>query len=197
MPVYPGAPTDPPPHFETISRQQACPPPHWPCGREGDLGAVPTFTINRSTGLAPSYSPAASPRVRRRPSSWPPHRRTKPASESLPASSAASVRCCPAHIHQVGAGFHLERVQALVHLRCTFPSRLPDPDRLAVPIRPVVVGAASHPSLCFQGQAAPCFTGLLRQTGGGFFQPTRLIAPRGALVLVATVRCTRGSRVRL
>jgi len=43
---------------------------------------VPTFTMYRSTGWAPSYVPAASPRVRRRLSSWPPHRRTKPASES-------------------------------------------------------------------------------------------------------------------
>jgi hypothetical protein len=98
-----------------------------------------------------------------------------------------SVRCCPANIRQVGACCHLERVLALVHLRCTFLSRLPDPDRLAVPIRPVVVGAASHPSLRFQGQAAPYFTGLPPQARGGFLHSTRLIAPRGALVLVATV----------
>jgi hypothetical protein len=37
-------------------------------GREGSLGTVPTFTIDQSTGEAPSFSPATSPRVRRRPS---------------------------------------------------------------------------------------------------------------------------------
>ena len=45
----------------------------------------------------------------------------------------------------------------LVHSRCTSPSCLPDPSRLAVPTRPVVVGAACHLALCLQGQAAPSF----------------------------------------
>jgi len=52
----------------TNSRRRACPPPAWTAGREGGRKTVPTFTINRSTGSVPSYSPAASPRVRRRPS---------------------------------------------------------------------------------------------------------------------------------
>ena len=43
---------------------------------------VPVFTRNRSTGLASSFAPAASPRLRRRPSPWPPHRHAKPATES-------------------------------------------------------------------------------------------------------------------
>ncbi len=43
---------------------------------------VPVFTANRSISLAPSFAPAASPRLRRSPTSWPPHRRRKPASES-------------------------------------------------------------------------------------------------------------------
>jgi len=54
--------------------------------REGRSRVVPTFTTHRLTGLATSYSPAASPRVRRRHSSWPHHRRTTPASESPPAN---------------------------------------------------------------------------------------------------------------
>ena len=33
---------------------------------------VPTFTAHRSAGEAPSYAPAISPRLRRRPSPWPP-----------------------------------------------------------------------------------------------------------------------------
>jgi hypothetical protein len=38
----------------------------------GSPRMVPTFIADRSTGAAPSFSPAASPRVRRRPSPWPP-----------------------------------------------------------------------------------------------------------------------------
>jgi len=42
--------------------------------RGGRPRVVPTFTTNRSTREMPSYIPAASPRVRRSLSSWPPHR---------------------------------------------------------------------------------------------------------------------------
>jgi hypothetical protein len=42
---------------------------------------VPTFTAYRSVRSAPSYTPAASPRLRRRLSAWPPHRLLEPASE--------------------------------------------------------------------------------------------------------------------
>ncbi len=43
---------------------------------------VPVFTANRSISLAPSFAPAASPWLRRRPSPWPPRQHAKPASES-------------------------------------------------------------------------------------------------------------------
>jgi hypothetical protein len=39
----------------------------------------------------------------------------------------------------------------MVRSRCTFPSRLPDPGRLGVLARPVVVGAAPTRTLRFQG----------------------------------------------
>lgn len=45
---------------------------------------VPTFTHHRSVSGAPSSTPAASPRLCRRPSAWPPHRCPKPASELAP-----------------------------------------------------------------------------------------------------------------
>ena len=76
---------------------------------------------DRSTGSVPSSSPAASPRVRRRPSSWPPCRRLHPAQESP--TTSVGVHRYPAHIHQVGAGATLEGVQPLVHSRSTFLSR--------------------------------------------------------------------------
>ena len=51
----------------------------------------------------------------------------------------------------------LTRLQPLVHCRCTFWSCLPDPDRLAVPIRPVVVRAACHHPRRSPDPAAPSF----------------------------------------
>ncbi|MBW3591536.1 MAG: hypothetical protein KY393_06790 [Actinobacteria bacterium] len=36
-------------------------------GEGGDAGTVPTFTVNRSAGLVPSFTPAASPRGNRGP----------------------------------------------------------------------------------------------------------------------------------
>src|SRR6478609_8554472 len=47
-------------------------------------------------------------------------------------------------------------------LSYTFPPCLPDPSRLVVPTRSVVVRAASHPSLRLQGQAALSFSEPLR-----------------------------------
>jgi hypothetical protein len=38
----------------------------WLIGNSGRCGMVPTFTVHRLMGLASSYSPAASPRLRRR-----------------------------------------------------------------------------------------------------------------------------------
>src|SRR6266496_584762 len=44
-------------------------------------GAFPTFTRHRSTRSVASSTPTASPRLRRSPSAWPPHRRLHSASE--------------------------------------------------------------------------------------------------------------------
>jgi hypothetical protein len=112
---------------------------------------------------------------------WPPHRCTTTASESLPSLLQVSAHCCPAHIHQVGAGSTLERVQPLVHLRYASRSRLPGPHHLAVLARPGVVRAASHPPPHLWGQAALSFTGLLRQPGAAGLSPAAgYTAPRGA-----------------
>jgi hypothetical protein len=67
-PTTTGTPSSP----RASSRRRACPPPAWLASGEGNPGRVPTFTIDRSTRAVPSSSPAASPRVRRRLSPWPP-----------------------------------------------------------------------------------------------------------------------------
>jgi hypothetical protein len=76
-----------PPHPGAVSQRRACPPPATITGGEGGPGMVPTFTTDQSTGEAPSFSPAASPRVRRRLSPWPPSRSCSAASESPERSS--------------------------------------------------------------------------------------------------------------
>jgi hypothetical protein len=72
------APSPPKAH----SRRRTCPPPARLAGGRGNLGRVPTFPTHRLTGAVPSFSPAASPRVRRSASSWPPRRPVSPASKS-------------------------------------------------------------------------------------------------------------------
>jgi hypothetical protein len=65
-----------------LSRRRADPPLTWMPSRRGQPKTFPTFTAHRSTGSVANFAPAASPRVRRRPSSWPPCRRLHPARES-------------------------------------------------------------------------------------------------------------------
>jgi len=97
--------------------------------------------------------------------------------ESLP---NGSVRCEPAHIHQLGAG---GRITGLWHwfLSYTFSSRLPDPGRLVVPTRPVVVRAAPTLACISTVRLPSASTSLLRQASGGVLSsPPVVIAPRGA-----------------
>jgi hypothetical protein len=83
---------------------------------------VPTFTIHRSVREAPSSTPAASPRLRRRHSAWPPHRRSNPATEltthaSRRALSRTAIRPISTKLEPVGA---VTELQTLVHSRYAF-----------------------------------------------------------------------------
>ncbi|WP_195911060.1 phosphotransferase [Streptomyces kaniharaensis] len=85
-----------------LSRQRTCPPPHWLSGGSGDRGWFPRSPLDRSVREMPSSTPAASPRLRRRPSTWPPHRNGHPASElTHPPEGGRITHCTPARIHQV------------------------------------------------------------------------------------------------
>src|SRR5215218_8444343 len=127
---------------KALSRRRTCPPPAWLASGKGSPGRVPTFPTSRLTGAVPSFSPAASPHLRRRLSVWPPRR---PVSASSESRCAVLTRACAA-ARPISA--RLEPVLALrgfdhwFSSAYTFPSRLPDPGHLAVPTRPVVVGAA-------------------------------------------------------
>jgi hypothetical protein len=160
-----------PSHPDINSRQRACPPPPWPGGGEGNVGMVPTFTTDRSTGSVPSYSPAASPRVRRRPSSWPPSPPIDMATRSR-VTNRPRVHCCPTQIHQVRAGSSLEGVQTLVPL-VHLSVLLDRPGSSGSADPPHRHRGRSHRLLHSQDRAAPSFNDLLRQAAGGSFQPTR------------------------
>jgi hypothetical protein len=160
----------------TVDSGPARPQPGRPAGRAAP-GRFPRSCCDRLTGEVASCAPAASPRVRRRLSPWPPGRRYRPASES---PAVAGVRRSPAHTHQVGAGSSLEGLYSAGSSRP--PSRLacgPGPSGSADPSRRC--RGCSHPPLHFQGRAAPSFTSLLRQAGGRALAslPDR-ITPRGA-----------------
>jgi hypothetical protein len=127
-------------------------------------GGFPRSRDDRLTGAVPSSSPAASPRVRRRPSPWPPATpEIKRGSKSPPPGQTVGVRCIPAPIHQVGAGDSLTGVPPLVHSSLHLPVLLarPEPSGGAGP--PCRCQGCSHRSLGLQEAAALSFAVLLRQ----------------------------------
>ena len=73
--------TTAPPHPWPLGRRRANPPATWLARRRDGQGWFPRSLLHRSTGEVPNFAPAASPRLRRRPSSWPPGRRLHPAQE--------------------------------------------------------------------------------------------------------------------
>ena len=144
---------------------------------------VPTFTADRSTGEAPSFSPAASPWVRRSPSLWPPCRSHSSATRSRPSRTHPGVRCDPAHIHQVGAGSGLEGVRPLVPATRT-PSRLACRTRAVWQCRPVPsLSGLLPPSPATPGSGCPqLHQAAATAQGRGPFHPLtvkqRLVAHR-------------------
>lgn len=81
--------------------------PDRPCRpheRWANARRFPRSLSDRSPGQAPSFTPAASPRLRRRPSPWPPAglNMTRPGvSRSRAPRPRAGTRCTPARIHQI------------------------------------------------------------------------------------------------
>jgi len=90
-----------------------------PTGEEPE-GWFPRSLSNRSTGSVPSYAPATSPRLRRRPSPWPPDRRHQPAKESPRRYCFVSARCSAALIRQVRAAGSLEKLPVAGSSRTPF-----------------------------------------------------------------------------
>ena len=88
---------------------------------------VPTFTLNRSTGEAPNYAPAASPRAT--PQAFTVASRSATSTDQGVLCTLVQIRTATQPISvRFGAGGSLLRgVHTLVHCRYTFPSCLPNP----------------------------------------------------------------------
>ena len=93
----------------------------------GLSGWFPRSSVDRSTGEAPSFAPAASPRLRRRHSPWPPDRRNKPV-QGVHRTKRTVARCNPALIRQVRAGGFLERLSNTGSLSLRLPVLLAGPE---------------------------------------------------------------------
>ena len=133
------------------------------------------FTAIRSTKEEPDFVPAASPRLRRSTSPWPPAEppMNRPGVPRPPPAHAAS-GCAPhpAHIRQVRSRYGLEGLIRRRFLAYSSPSRSPDPHRLAVLARPGFVRAApalpGTSRIRLPSATPPCCD---RDGGGGLSPP--------------------------
>ena len=84
-------------------------------------GWFPRSVSNRSTGSAPNYAPATSPRLRRRPTPWPPESATSTDQRVTAHNNCcAGVRCYAALIRQVRAAGSLEKLSVAGSSRTPF-----------------------------------------------------------------------------
>ena len=124
-------------------------------------------------GWCPAFPLQPWPRIRRRLSPWPPTGAVGHPTGDDRRLSRRLIDCCPAQIHQVRAGISLEGVPPLVQIALHRSVLLAGPGSSGSADPSRRCRGCSHPRLRLQAQAAPSFTGLLRQPGGGPFQPTR------------------------
>jgi hypothetical protein len=145
-------------------------PPRWLHGRKGDTGRFPRSSRNRSTSEASSSTPAASPRLHRRSSPWPPgrlsHRDQKfPATVKRSRVRTATSPYPPDLSWRAVKGRQtlISRVHLLVSLTGPAPSGSADTSRRCQ--------GCSHPHQHLLDQAAPSFTQPLRRPGDEGLSP--------------------------
>lgn len=151
-----GSWSSPPPHHETISRRRTC--PHSRPGRTvlARSRMVPTFPVCRSARMGALLCPDSLAVPTPQPFG------TAPGPEDFSGSGVGGPHVGQPRTASRPRSTRLEPVQRLRSfnrrfLTYTFWPRLPDPHRLAVPARPVVVGAASRPSRHPPGRTGPSF----------------------------------------
>lgn len=90
------------------------------CTVVGRLWTVPTFTAFRPASETPSSAPAASPRLRRRLSPWPPAPANTPGSEMTLVNAWKVKHCIRPTSARLEPVQPLRSFQPLVHSRCIF-----------------------------------------------------------------------------
>jgi hypothetical protein len=145
-------------------------PPCWLRGSEGDTGRFPRSSQSRSTSEASSSTPAASPRLRRRSSPWPPGRLSH-RGQKFPATAKRSrVRTAASPYPPdlswwavKGRQALISRVHLLVSLTGPASSGSADTSRRCQ--------GCSHPHQRLLDQAALSFTQPLRRPGDEGLSP--------------------------
>jgi hypothetical protein len=170
--------TGPPPRPAPSTDDASIPPVRMDSGSWERHGTVPVFTENRLISPASSFAPAASPRLRRRLSPWPPHRHAKSASES-----ARSVNGPCTATRPISARFEpVPRLRSFATGSSRMPSDLARRTRPVWQFQAVPALSALLPTLPGVSRvglrSAP--TGPLRRPGEEVLHLLRFTAPHGA-----------------
>ena len=162
--------TKPPPRPVPSADDAPALPPRWLHGNEGDTGRFPRSSRSRSTSEASSSTPAASPRLHRRSSPWPPgrlpHRDQKfpnPAQRRRVRTATSPYPPDLSWWAVKGRQTLISRVHLLISLTGPAPSGSADTSRRCQ--------GCSHPHQHLLDQAAPSFTQPLRRPGNEGLSP--------------------------
>ena len=153
------------------------------CPRAGRAapGWFPRSPHDRSMGVVPSFSPAASATDTPQAFSVALEHGFAPCAPRRAPATTAPILLLPGPYPPGSSRWSsLEGVPPLVQTSCTVPSRLPDPGRLAVPARPVVVGAAPILPCVSRVRLPPASSTCCDRPTVGSCLPPGHVAPRGA-----------------
>jgi hypothetical protein len=156
-------------------------PSSWPLEGGSDTKRFPCSTRNRLISLAPSFAPAASPQLRRSPSSWPSRRHAKPATKSAAPTQPRNGRALHPGPYPPDLSRRLA-YGALTTGSCRIPSDLARRTQPVWQCQAVPALSALLPTLPVVSRIRlrSASIGLLRQPDEKVFHLLQLRAPHGA-----------------
>ena len=156
-------------------------PSSWTLEGGSDTKRFPCSTRNRLISLAPSFAPAASPQLRRSPSSWPSRRHAKPATKSAAPTQSRNGRALHPGPYPPDLSRRLA-YGALTTGSCRIPSDLARRTQLVWQYQAVPALSALLPTLPVVSRIRlrSASIGLLRQPDEKVFHLLQLRAPHGA-----------------
>jgi hypothetical protein len=173
--------TGPPPPPVPSADDGPIRPSSWTLDGGSDTKRFPCSTRNRLISLAPSFAPAASPQLRRRPSSWPSRRHAKPATKSAAPTQPRNGRALHPGPYPPDLSRRLA-YGALTTGSCRIPSDLARRTQLVWQYQAVPALSALLPTLPVVSRIRlrSASIGLLRQPDEKVFHLLQLRAPHGA-----------------